>query len=194
MTVRSEPINRLGANLRRLRRGRDLTLEALAERSGVSRSMISKVERGEAQPTTPVVGRLAEALGVGISGLVGAYPGTRAPDNAQAVVLRRARQPAWRDPGTGFVRRSASPPRTGARVDVAINELPPHGESGIFVAHDSHVEEHVVAIAGRLRVLLDGRAFDLEAGDVLWFRADVTHRFVNRGRGRCEYLIVIDRG
>lgn len=194
MTFGAQAVNRLGANLRRLRRERDLTLEALAARSGVSRSMISKVERGEAQPTTPVVGRLAEALGVGISGLVGPYPGERPPGKAAAILLQRERQPAWRDPVTGFVRRSASPPRPGARVDVALNELPGGGESGLFVAHDSHVEEHVVVLAGRLRVLLDERSFDLETGDVLWFRADVAHRFVNRGRGRCEYLIVIDRG
>lgn len=193
-TAPDAPANRLGANLRRLRRDRRLTLEALAERSGVSRSMISKVERGESQPTTPVLGRLAEALAVGISGLVGAFPGERPAGDAAAIVLRRARQAAFRDPETGFVRRSASPPRPGARIDIAHNELPPAGRSGEFVAHDGDVEEHVIVLAGRLRVLLDDRAHDLEVGDVLWFRAGVSHRFENRGRGRCAYLIVIDRG
>jgi transcriptional regulator with XRE-family HTH domain len=187
-------VNQLGRQLRRLRREAGQTLEQLAAGSAVSKSMISKIERGESQPTTPVLGRLAEALHVGISDLVGPFPGERPVKGKAAVVIRAARQPAFRDAGTGFVRRSLSPPRAGGRVDIARNELPPRGQSGVFVAHDGTVEEHVIVIRGSLTVLLDGAAHELEQGDVLWFRAGVSHRFVNRGRGRCEYIIVIDRG
>lgn len=185
--------NQLGRQLRRLRRARQLTLEQLALQSAVSRSMISKIERGEAQPTTPVVGRLAEALKVGISALVGGYPGERTGKPGDSLIMRATQQPAYQDPETGFVRRSISPPRRGRGVDIACNELPALGHSGLFPAHDEDVEEHVIVTRGRLRVLLDGKPHLLDEGDVLWFRAGVSHQFENRGRGRCEYIIVINR-
>jgi len=187
----SAPANQLGAQLKRLRRAGGMTLEALATRSGVSRSMISKIERGESQPTTPVVGRLAEALEVGISTLVGAYPGTQ--QHATEQVFRAGAQPVFVDAETGFERRSLSPVAEGRGVDVAMNRLPPFGLSGVFVAHSPLVEEHVVALKGRLRVRLDTRHYDLAPGDALYFRADVSHQFENLGRAACEYLIVIDR-
>jgi uncharacterized cupin superfamily protein len=108
-------------------------------------------------------------------------------------IIRAGEQARFRDPETGFVRRSLSPPNAGRAIDVALNELPPHGHSGLFVAHDGQVEEHVIVTRGRLRVLLDDKPHMLGEGDVLWFRAGVTHRFENLGRGRCEYIIVIDR-
>ena len=184
----------LGQQLRRLRRERKLTLEQLAMASDVSRSMISKIERGESHPTTPVVGRLAEALKVGISTLVGPYPGKRKNSGTAATVIRAGRQPAYRDPETGFVRRSLSPADPGLRIEVARNELPPRGHSGTFVAHEANVEEHVIVTRGRLRVTLGDQAYQLAEGDVLWFLAGISHQFENPGRGRCEYIIVIDRG
>ena len=188
------PANSLGQQLRRLRRERKLTLEQLAAASDVSRSMISKIERGESHPTTPVVGRLAEALKVGISTLVGPYPGKRRNAGAAATLVRAGSQPVYRDPETGFIRRSLSPADSGRRIEVARNELPPRGQSGTFVAHEANVEEHVIVTRGRLRVTLGDQAYLLTEGDVLWFLAGVSHQFENTGRGRCEYIIVIDRG
>ena len=185
------PRNQLGPQLKRLRRAKDFTLETLSMKSGVSRAMISKIERGESQPTTPVLGRLAEALQVGISTLVGAYPGPK--KQAAVQVFRTGEQAGYRDPDTGFERRALSPVAQGRGVDVAMNSLPPRGVSGVFVPHAPLVEEHVVAIAGRLRVRLDEQTYDLAPGDALFFRADVNHQFENLGRGTCRYLIVIDR-
>jgi len=191
MSTAKAPVNQLGTQLKRLRRQQQLTLEVLAEKSGVSRAMISKIERGQSQPTTPVVGRLAEALRVGISTLVGAYPGPKKQTPVQ--VFRAGEQAGYRDPATGFERRSLSPVGAGRGVDVAMNSLPPRGVSGVFVAHSPLVEEHVIALHGRLRVRLDDAHYDLAPGDALFFRADVSHQFENLGRGACRYLIVIDR-
>src|ERR687885_864920 len=92
----------LGARVRGLRRERGLTLEELAQRSGVSRAMISKVERGEKNPTLVVAAKVAEGLGVGLSRLVGI--GAR-----EVVVVPRDRQMVMRDPETGFERRLLPP-------------------------------------------------------------------------------------
>src|ERR687885_1687210 len=83
---------RLGERVRALRRERGLTLEELAQRSGVSRAMISKLERGEKNPTLVVAAKVAEGLGVGLSRLVGVE------ERRRVVLLRRERRMIVRDP------------------------------------------------------------------------------------------------
>ncbi|MCC7345992.1 MAG: helix-turn-helix transcriptional regulator, partial [Variibacter sp.] len=82
---------RLATRLRGLRAAQALTLDALAERSGVSRSMISLIERGESSPTASVLHRLATGLGVTLAAL---FAEEARPDAAP--VARRADQAAWR--------------------------------------------------------------------------------------------------
>src|SRR5688500_17361478 len=97
---------RLATRLRGLRAERGLTLEGLAESAGVSRSMISLIERGESSPTAAVLDRLAAGLGM--------TPASLFADEARAdasPVARRADQATWRDPESGYVRRNLSPPR-----------------------------------------------------------------------------------
>src|SRR3954466_1826996 len=100
----SEPVDiRLRRNLRQLRHERGFTLDALSDRSLVSRAMISKIERGAAIPTATVLGKLAAALEVGLSQLVGdARP-------RQPTLLPAIEQAVYRDPESGLERRSLSP-------------------------------------------------------------------------------------
>jgi transcriptional regulator with XRE-family HTH domain len=93
---------RLGGRVRALRRGRGLTLEELAGLSGVSRAMISKLERGEKNPTLVVAAKLAEGLGVTLSGLAGTEEERR-----EILVVPRERRMVMRDPETGFVERGS---------------------------------------------------------------------------------------
>src|SRR6266536_3633121 len=86
---------RIAARVRELRAARELTLDALAERSGVSRAMISRVERGESSPTAVVLDKIATGLGVVLAALFDVAPPEPAP------VARRAEQPVWRDPASG---------------------------------------------------------------------------------------------
>src|SRR5262245_57702789 len=96
--------HQIAARIRDLRASRGLSLDALATRSGVSRSMISLVERGESSPTAIVLNKLATGLGVTIASLFDA-PATA--EHAQdGPVARRADQPEWRDPASGYVRRN----------------------------------------------------------------------------------------
>src|SRR3977135_2289248 len=96
---------RLAARLRALRSAAGLTLEALAESSGVSRSMISLIERGESSPTANVLDRLAAGLGVTMASLFDQNPKAEA-----SPLARRADQESWTDPETGYTRRNLSPP------------------------------------------------------------------------------------
>jgi transcriptional regulator with XRE-family HTH domain len=176
---------RLGERVRGLRRERGLTLDLLAERSGVSRAMISKLERGEKNPTLVVAAKVAEGLGVRLSQLVGVE------ERREVVVVPRGRRMVVRDPETGFERQLLSPSFLGRRIEFIKNVVPEDSTSGEFPPHRRGVEEYVVVERGRLRAFLGGEDYLLEEGDALYFEADVSHRFDNAGTGECSYYLVI---
>src|SRR6266516_4124699 len=106
---------RIAERVRDLRASRRLTLETLAERSGVSRSMISLIERGETSPTAVVLEKLAAGLNTSLAALF--EPPARPADP----VSRRSDQTLWRDPGSGYVRRNVSP--SGDLTPIQIVEI-----------------------------------------------------------------------
>jgi transcriptional regulator with XRE-family HTH domain len=176
----------LAEELRRHRRRRDLSLEQLAALSGVSRSMISKIERCEAVPSTAVLSHLAEALDTTFSQLM-AHEIER-----EILVIPAKLQPVLRDETTGFVRRCLSPVLPGRGIDWVLNSLPPGGTSGEFVAHRRGVEEYIYVLKGRLKAAIGDRSVTLQEGDSLYFQADAAHSFTNQGLTPCEYFLVID--
>src|SRR5215203_2494541 len=170
---------RLGGRVRDLRRRRGLTLEELAGLSGVSRAMISKLERGEKNPTLVVAARLAEGLGVTLSQLAGME------ERREVVVVPRERRMVMRDPETGFERQLLSPNFVGSGGEFVRNEIPENSTSGEFPPHRNVVER------GSLKAMLAGEEYLLGEGDALYFEADVPHRFDNAGEGTCSYYLVI---
>ncbi|MCJ2052059.1 helix-turn-helix domain-containing protein [Methylobacterium sp. J-070] len=176
----------LAEEIRRRRRERDLSLEALAAVSGVSRSMISKIERGEAVPSTAVLSRLAEALGVTFSRLMA--PATE----LEVLLIPASRQPVLRDEASGFLRRCLSPVLPGRGIDWVLNTLPAGATTGEFVAHRRGVSEYIFVLKGRLRATIGDRAVIVEEGDSLYFEADAGHAFTNLGSDACQYFLVID--
>jgi transcriptional regulator with XRE-family HTH domain len=175
----------LGAWVRGLRRERGLTLEELAERSGVSRAMISKVERGEKNPTLVVATKLAEGLEINLSRLL------KIEERREVVVQPRDRRMVMRDPKTGFERQLLSPAFGGRGAEFVRNVIPEGSTSGEFPPHRKGVEEYVAVEKGRLKAMLGGEEYLLEEGDALYFEADVSHRFDNAGDDECSYYLVI---
>ena len=171
--------------MRELRRERGLTLEELAERSGVSRAMISKVERGEKNPTLVVAAKLAEGLGITLS----EFAGTE--ERREVVVVPRAGRMVMRDPETGFERHLLSPSFGGRGVEFIRNVIPEGSTSGEFPPHRRGVEEYVAVEKGSLRVVIGDGQHSLGEGDALYFEADVPHRFDNTGDGESSYYLVI---
>jgi transcriptional regulator with XRE-family HTH domain len=182
----SEPIDdRLQHNLRRLRGERGLTLDALAELSGVSRAMISKIERGVAVPTATVLGKLSSALEVGLSQLMGdARP--RGP-----VLLPQAEQAIYRDPESGLERRSLSPLFPDRSVDFALNTLPAGGHV-VFPGHHQGVEEYLFVSRGELVVVADGHRHLVAQGSTLFYPGHIVHEFHNETNEAVEFYIVVD--
>lgn len=165
----------LGSRVRLMRESRRWSLREAAERTGVSKSMLSKIERDAVSPTATVLGRLAEGLGVSISQLVGGE--TPCGD---VMLMPANEQPVFHVPKTGFERRSLSPVARGnGSVDFVANLLPPLQSSGEFPPHRESVEETLVVAAGRLTLHLGTEKYELGTGDAIFYRAHVSHRFDN---------------
>src|SRR5947208_3599196 len=116
---------RIAERVRELRAARGLSLDALASKSGVSRSMISLIERGESSPTAVVLEKLAAGLAVTLPSLFDA-PAAAAPA-PEGPVARRDDQPQWQDPASGYVRRNVSPPGVPQPMQIVEVHFPPGG-------------------------------------------------------------------
>ena len=181
---------RLAARLRSLRAARGLTLDGLAERSGVSRSMISLVERGESSPTANVLDRLSAGLGVTLASLFADEGRADA-----APVARRADQPVWRDPATGYVRRNLSPPGFPSPIELVEVLLP----AGARVAYDSGmrspvVDQQVWIIEGSIELAVGDVTHQLAAGDCLAMRLDRPTAFRNPADTPARYIVALTVG
>ena len=187
-TVEEVSSEKLGYRVRELRRAKGLTLNDLAGSSGVSRAMISKIERGEKNPTLVVAARISEGLGVTLSQLAGIDV------RREVVLVPHDRRMVMRDPDTGFERQLLSPTFGNRGVEFIRNVIPEGSTSGEFPPHKRGVKEYVVVERGRVAAILDGEEHVLEEGDAVYFEADVTHRFDNVGVGECSYYLVIDSG
>ena len=177
---------RIGTRIRQLRTAQDLSLEALAERAGVSRSMISLIERGGASPTAVVLERLATGLGVMLASLFDAPAAPAAP------VSRRADQAEWRDPASHYLRRNLTPPGIAAPMQLVEVEFPP----GARVAYESGsraalVHQQIWLIEGAMRVTLGEATHDLAAGDCLAMVLDRPITFHNPTTQPARYIVAI---
>jgi transcriptional regulator with XRE-family HTH domain len=185
-TVGHDLDRRIAARVRDLRASRGLTLEALAERSGVSRSMISLIERGESSPTAVLLERLATGLNVPLASLFDAPGASREP------VARRADQPRWRDPASGYVRRNVSPASFPSPIQIVEVEFPRGARVAFDTgARDQRQHQQVWVLEGAIDVTVGEERHALQAGDCLAFVLDRPVTFENRTRKIARYAVVI---
>ena len=175
-----------GVKLRREQLG--LSANDVAERSGVSRAMVSKIERLEVSPTAALLGRLCNGLGITLSSLIASAESAAGPP-----IARAAEQPVWRDPDTGLRRTMISPRNTGSRMELVHVELPGGAEVSYDAQHHTNYDQHVWVLQGTLTLTIDEDEIELRVGDCLRSRVDVAAAFANRGRGACRYLVAISR-
>jgi XRE family transcriptional regulator, regulator of sulfur utilization len=175
----------LGHRLRALRRERNLSLDALAERSGVSVSMLSTVERGRKVPSILVLGQIATALDTSIGRLVDVE---RAP---RVVVVRAVDQRVIKN-AAGFVRRTLSPVLPGVEFELVHFTLPPGVDAGTFPPHRPGSREYVAVASGTLTLSLAAVDYVLQAGDSIYHDGDCTHGYRNDGRVACTYYMAMD--
>lgn len=176
----------LAERLKLARSGRGWTLEHFAEASGVSRAMISKIERGEVSPTASVLARLAAGLGTSMASL---FP----PPNARLAPLSRWEdQSDWRDPASGYVRRNVSP--AGATAEIVYVTFPP-GERVVFDNYTAskEIEQQVWVLEGEIEMTIGAEVTLLGTGDCLLMRLDQPITFHNPGDSPARYAVILSR-
>ena len=179
---------RIAEGIKKRREALGMSANDLAERSGVSRAMVSKIERLEVSPTAALLGRLCNGLGITLSSLIASAESRSGPP-----IARSAEQPVWRDPDTKLVRTMVSPINTGSKIELVHVELPGGAEVHYGAMAQPHYDQHVYVLQGKLTMLFGEDEYELNAGDCMRSRFDVTHAFANRSRGPCRYLVAIGR-
>lgn len=177
-------LTRLPARLKEARRLQGLSLDAVAKLSGVSRSMVSQIERGESSPTISTLWNLTRALQVDFAGLLDA-----APDAPQVEVLRAAEVPTIDNLGSGCRIRILSPPEDAGRHEVYELTI---SKGGMLDSqpHTRGAREHLTVIAGGLVVTSGGMSRGLSAGDTARYAADVPHR-IAADEGEVRAFLVV---
>lgn len=180
---------RIARRVRALRDERGLTLDALSAKCGVSRSMLSLVERGESSPTAALLEKIAAGLDVMLPTLF------EAPvDDGEHTgpVSRRADQIEWRDPASGYVRRNVSP--AGVPQPMQIVEV--HFPAGRRVAFEpagrkARVHQQIWVLEGAIDITVGDDRHRLRVGDCLAMQLGPPTMFHNPTRKPARYAVVI---
>ena len=187
MTLVTQDINsRIASRVRALRTDLGLTLDALATKCEVSRSMISLVERGESSPTAVVLEKIATGLGVPLAAL---FDNPSAPANP---VSRRDDRTPWRDPQSGYVRCNISPANFPSPIQIVEVVLP----AGARVAYETgarevSIHQQIWVQEGSIEVTLGRVTYRLTEDDCLAMRLNEPTAFRNRTRKPARYIVIV---
>lgn len=178
----------LAQRVQQLRATHGWTLHTLAERSGVSRSAISLIERGETSPSAVVLDKLATALGITVAGL---FAAEAVPAEAPSPLTRPDTQSVWVDPASGYERRALSSP-AGGPLQLAEVRFP----AGQTVAFESgprapRVHQQIWLLDGRMQITLGPQSWTLQPGDCLSMWLDQPISFHNPARRAARYLVAL---
>lgn len=181
-----DPSARLARRIRLEREARGWSLADLAERSGVSKAAISKIEREEVSPTAALLVRLAAAFDLTLAGLL-----LRAESGGDRLV-RAGEQPVWRDPETGYRRRQIHA-RPDHPVELVEVDLPAGARVGLPASSYAHIRQVVWLRDGRLTLVEGGVTHRLEPGDCLGFGSPADVVFANESDATCTYVVALAR-
>jgi transcriptional regulator with XRE-family HTH domain len=177
---------RIANRVRTLRTELGMTLDALAAKSAVSRSMLSLVERGESSATAAVLEKIATGLGVPLATLFEDSNGSANP------VSHRADRTSWRDPQSGYVRRNISPAHFPSPMQIVEVALP----AGARVAYetgarDVKIHQQIWVQEGSIEVTLGSVTYRLSEDDCLAMQLNEPTAFRNRTRKPARYIVIV---
>jgi transcriptional regulator with XRE-family HTH domain len=168
-----------------LRTERGWSLDALAERTAISRATLSRLERAELSPTAAMLGRLCTVYGWTLSRLM-AEAEIRPPTFVPA-----AEQSEWTDPESGYRRRVVSPPAAGLRGELVEVRMPAGATVSFEASPVPRLEHHLWMLEGSINLEVEGTVFRLRAGDSLRYVLAGATRFQNAGRREARYVVAI---
>ena len=177
---------RIAARVRDLRAELGLSLDALAAKCDVSRSMLSLIERGESSPTAVVLEKVATGLNVALASLFEDSGASMSP------VSRGEERVPWKDPDTGYVRRNISPPNFPSPIQIVDVMLP----AGARVAYetgarDASIHQQIWVQEGSIEVTLGKTTHKLNEDDCFAMQLNDQMVFRNRTRKPARYVVVV---
>ena len=186
-TILDDTGARIARRLRLERDARGWSLAELAERAGVAKATISKIEREEMSPTAVLLVRLAGAFDLTLAGLL-----LRA-EGEGARLSRAADQPVWRDPDTGYLRQQVFS-RPDHPMELAQVELPGGRQVAFPASSYAHIRQVVWVLTGALVIVEGGERYVLGPGDCLGFGPPSAVTLANEATASCLYLVALARG
>lgn len=180
--------SRIAARVRSLRAERGLTLDALAAKCGVSRSMLSLVERGESSPTAVVLEKIATGLGVPLASLFDDVAAAPSP------ISRRADRTPWRDPQSGYLRCNISPANFSSPLKIVDVEFPAGAKVSYETgAREVGIHQQIWVREGSIEVTIGAVTRRLSEDDCLAMQVDEPITFRNRTKKVARYIVVLAR-
>ena len=176
---------RLAVSLKALRLEKAMTLDRLAEQSGVSRATIARIEAGETSPTLNALKKLASALDIPLSRLMAAA------EQSFDALIEKDKQAVWQNPETGFLSRTVSPAQPPLSGEVLACELPVTQRASHDRPSRPGREHHLYLLEGGLTVTEGGRRHVLKAGDCLRCRLFGPCEFLSSGSVTARYLLFL---
>jgi transcriptional regulator with XRE-family HTH domain len=185
-TLVDDVSDRIARRLRLERDSRSWSISDLAERAGVSRATISKIERAEVSPTAVVLVRLAAAFDLTLAGLM-----LRAEGQGEQLT-RAGDQPIWRDPETGYLRKQLFS-RPDHPLEIIRVELPAGQRVMLPASSYARIRQAVWVQEGSLVIIEAGERHELGIGDCLGFGSPSEVNFANETTAPCVYVVVLAR-
>lgn len=177
-----------GFNLKEARLKRGLTLKQLSEVSGVSIAMLSKIEAGEKIPTIRVAGQISASLSLSISDLVGDNEYSK-----KCIVIRKEARRTVINSTTSMKGQLLSPGVPLSHLDFIYSALPPQSCSGPMQPHAQGSEEYFLVTEGQMTIILNKTdTYHLNAGDSIFFKANVYHEIQNLTEEECCYYLILN--
>jgi transcriptional regulator with XRE-family HTH domain len=173
-------------SLKTLRKELNMTMQSVADKACVSKSMICKIESEEVQPTLDVAARIACALNKTLSEMM------HAPQSAAIVFLPKDQQAVWED-ARHIKRRNISPVFEGLKLEWLHVELPEKTGIETCQANATGVEKYILVTIGELEVYVNQERYLLKEGDSIYFDASCPHQYLNNTGKKVELYILVNR-
>jgi transcriptional regulator with XRE-family HTH domain len=199
MKEKNKPLSpltqRIATRVRSLRDARKMSLDQLSQRCGVSRSMISLIERGQASPTAVILEKIALSLGVALASL---FEADASAQPSASPVARASEQTVWRDPASGYVRRHVSPVQelAGQAPPVQIVEVKFPAKARVVyegTVQSAVLHQQIWLLSGQMQITLGDEVHQLKTGDCLAHRLDRPIAYHNPSTQAARYAVLITR-
>ena len=170
-------------NIKEIRERKKSTLDGAAKLTGVSRSMLAQIEKGDVNPTISVLWKIANGYKISFTSLFDTH------DRAHLLIRADEVMPLVEDEGR-YINRPAFPFQEDTQFESYMIEIKPNG-SLEAQPHMMGTEEFITVFAGTVEIVAGNEAFSISAGDSLRFRADVPHTYKNKGADTANLHMII---